>query len=46
MTSKKYRPGIDDPPPSRGTRLLGFLGLVATAAFVVSVFRRFTRSAG
>ena len=44
MSSKKYRPGIDDPPSSRGTRLLTYLGLAATAVFVAGLFKRFARN--
>ena len=46
MSSKKYRPGIDDPPPSKGARLLTFLGLAAAAVFVGGLFRRFARRPG
>lgn len=36
----KYRPGIDDPPPSRLVWISGLLGLGAVAAFTAALFRK------
>jgi hypothetical protein len=37
----KYRPGIDEPPPSRWMWLLGALGLAGMTSLVVGFSRRF-----
>jgi hypothetical protein len=39
----KYRPGIDDPPPSRLVWITGLFGLGAVAAFAAAIFKKLRR---
>jgi hypothetical protein len=41
---QKYRPGIDDPPPSRLAWLAGFLGLTAFVGIATAIFKHFKRN--
>jgi hypothetical protein len=37
---QKYRPGIDDPPPTFIKWMVGSLGLAATLSFLLAFFKR------
>ena len=37
---QKYRPGIDDPPPTLMMWIMGAFGLTAAVSFLLAVFKR------
>lgn len=37
---QKYRPGIDDPPPTFIMWIMGSLGLTAALSFLLALFKR------
>jgi hypothetical protein len=37
---QKYRPGIDDPPPTFTMWIMGALGLTAALSFMLAFFKR------
>jgi hypothetical protein len=39
----KYRPGIDDPPPTRMAWLAGIIGLTALASVAAALLKKFRR---
>jgi hypothetical protein len=40
LQKQKYRPGIDDPPPTFMMWIMGALGFTATLSFLLAFFKR------